>query len=218
MLWSVLGVGAALLMLLAPGVPLPARVIWLAAALAVLLHVVRARRAGSAQSGEDAVAGAPNDVDDRTRGARVAVAVAAAYIMLMIASDVAGRERVVAEAEAAGIAVADVMLAPVPANPLAGEVVVATEATYHLGRFNWLSRPHVTWGRELPLGPRDEIVLATLRQQAVRDFLRWSRFPYVEVSETPTGHRVRFGDARYPDMQRGGLGGITVDVDRPPEP
>jgi inner membrane protein len=231
-LWSVLGIGAAVLMLLAPGVPTAARVLWFAAALAVLVHAVRARRTGAAEErsttpppprqtppGDARSAGSvAEDVGGVMRGARVAVAAAAAYIVLMIASDVAGRSRVVTEAEAAGISVADAMLAPVPANPLAGEVVIVTEDVYHLGSFNWLDRPHVTWRDELPMGARNDIVEAAQQQQEVRDFLRWSRFPYVQVSETPTGHRVRFGDARYPGFDRGGLGGVTVDVDRPREP
>lgn len=205
--WSVLAAGAALLMFVAPGVPLAARVTWFAGALALLVSVLRARGR----------AGGPGQRPTRegTRGARVAVAAAVTYIVLMVMSDLAGTARVRAEAGAAGIEVADVMLAPVPANPLAGEVVVATESSYRLGTFTWLARPHVTWTGELPMGPRTAVVLAALHQQPVRDFLRWSRFPYVDVSETETGYRVRFGDARYPGGQAGGLGGITVDVDRP---
>jgi inner membrane protein len=219
-LWAVFGIVAAALVMLAPGVPPLARGLWLAAAAVLITHVVVSRRREAAHL--PAAAGAMTGTTDEpsrrglnsARGARVAVAAAAVYILLMIVAEVAGSARVVAEAGAAGIVVDDVMLAPVPANPLGGEVVVVSGEVYRLGSFDWLSRPHVRWGESIPFGPRDEVVLATLRLQQVRDYLRWSRFPFVEVRAAPDGHVVRFGDARYPEMMRGGLGGITVHVER----
>jgi inner membrane protein len=236
MLWVALGIAAAATVTLAPGVPLLARIIWLAAAAALLAHVVAGRRrerresavvgidteraggraarraapAGSAAPSAPAGSSAPSG----RQGARLAVAAVAAYILLMVLSDVAGRSRVLSEATSAGITVDDMMLAPVPANPFGGEVVIAAGAAYYLGSFDWLRRPHVRWGAQIPMGTRDEVVLATLQLQQVRDFLRWSRFPFVEVSESADGYVVRFGDARYPGMMRGGLGGITVQVER----
>ncbi|HSJ23389.1 MAG TPA: hypothetical protein VK929_01815, partial [Longimicrobiales bacterium] len=143
------------------------------------------------------------------------LAATGAYIVLMVVADGVASRRTAAEARAAGVDVQDVMVAPVPANPFAGDVVVATGDAYHLGQFRWLRRPHVEWhGSPLPAGERDETVLATLRLPAVRNFLRWSRYPFVAVQETDDGYLVRFGDARYPGQMRGGLGGITVRVDR----
>jgi inner membrane protein len=218
-LWAVFGIAAAVLVMLAPGVPPLARVIWLAAAAALLAHVVISRRRENTDgpaAGEAAptIAVAERRGLNSVRGARVAVAAAAVYILLMVVADAAGSARVVTEAGAAGIVVDDVMLAPVPANPFGGEVVIVSGEVYRLGSFDWLSRPHVRWGGAIPFGPRDEVVLATLRLQPVRDYLRWSRFPFVEVRDAPDGWVVRFGDARYPGMMRGGLGGITVNVER----
>jgi inner membrane protein len=92
--------------------------------------------------------------------------------------------------------------------------VIADHDSYHFGEFNWLSRPRVSWDdRRIPMGERDATVIATLQLQQVRDYLRWSRFPFVTVRADGDGHEVRFGDARYPSGMRGALGGITVRVD-----
>jgi inner membrane protein len=227
LLWAVLAVAATAMVMLAPQVPLAARIVWIIGLGAVIATTVRYRRrlaAPPAGTGRDIDAGAaaaePHPGERRldsapgSRSARVAVAAVGIYILLMIAGDAAARSRVATEAVAAGLTVDDLMVAPVPANPLAGEVVVASGTAYHLGSFGWLRRPHVQWSEPIPMGERDATVIATLQLRQVRDFLRWSRFPYVQVTETPDGHAVRFGDARYPGRMAGGLSGITVQVDR----
>jgi inner membrane protein len=202
-IWGMLAAVATGLMMLVTGIPLAARVLWALALAAALLHVVRLRRSGRLEPAT-------------TVGARAALAFMALYIGGMIVADSAASARVRQEAAGQGLAVTDVMVAPVPANPLAGEVVVVTGEEYRLGRFHWLRRPHVEWEpRPIPFGRRDEVVLATLHLPEVRDFLRWSRFPFVDVQEGEDGYVVRFGDARYPTQRmRGGLGGITVEVER----
>jgi inner membrane protein len=198
-LWGLLAAAATALVLAAGQVPLGAQLLWVAGVAAVIASVVMVHRRGTAVG---------------VRPARVALAAAAAYIILMIASDAAASTQVRQAAEAAGMDVQNVMVAPVPANPLAGEIMVEGLESYHLGTFGWLERPRVQWeGRAIVKGERNEIVLATLQLREVRDFLRWSRFPYVQVTETGTGHVVRFGDARYPAGMRGGLAGVTVEVE-----
>lgn len=206
-IWSLLALAASAMVLLVPMVPIAAKVAWVVALAAVLLHVLRTRRRA--------------DMEPVTRrGARLAVGGVAAYITLMVAADLVASGRVHAEAVAAGIQPQDVMVGPVPANPFAGDVVVATVDAYHLGRFSWFRQPHVEWASTpIPMGERTEVVFATLQLPQVRNFLRWSRFPFVAVEEDATGYVVRFGDARYPDRQvRGGLGGVTVQVRRPDRP
>jgi inner membrane protein len=201
-LWAVLALVATALMLLAPPVPLAARVIWMAALLAIGASAWKSNRRGA-----EPIPG--------TKGTRVALGCVVAYILLMVVADVAARGRATAEAERAGLVVEDVMVAPAPVNPFAGDVVVETLDAYELGRFEWFRRPHVVWqAHPIPKGERTPPVLATLQLQPVRDFLRWSRYPFVDVQESADGYLVRFGDARYPDGLRGGLGGITVEVQR----
>jgi inner membrane protein len=207
LLWGALGAASTALVLLAPQVPLLARVLWVLALGAIVALAVRTRR----QVAQDPAAGGAA----AARHAQAALAGVTAYIALMVAADHGASSRVRAEAQAAGIDPTAIMVAPVPANPLAGDVVVSTGEAYHLGRFEWLRSPHVAWeSAPLPVGERSETVLATLRLPQVRSFLRWSRFPYVDVQEVADGYVVRFGDARYPSQMRGGLGGVTVQVER----
>jgi inner membrane protein len=205
-LWAVFGLAAAALVLLAPQVPLAARALWATATLALGLAVWRGRRTGAPML-------------PARKGSQVALGGVVAYILLMVVSDNLASRRVAQAARAAGLQAEDIMVAPVPAHPFAGDVVVQTAEAYHTGRFAWLSRPRVQWdGVVIPRGEMTPPVLATLRLQQVRNFLRWSRFPFVDVQETETGYLVRFGDARYPGGMRGGLGGITVEVARDLEP
>jgi inner membrane protein len=197
--WMLLGGAATVLVMAAPQVPLGARVLWLAGIGALLAAVARWR------------------LMERLPGAgtaRLALAVTGLYLLLMVGLDRAARAETLRAARAAGYDVERVMVAPAPANPLASDIVVATPGEYRLGRYDWTRRPHVRWdAAPIPLGDRSAPVLATLQLREVRDFLRWSRFPFVEVVETGRGHRVRFGDARYPGGMRGGLSGIVIDVE-----
>jgi inner membrane protein len=198
-LWLMLGGLATVLIMAAPQVPLAAQVLWLAAVAALVLAVMRLR------------------LLERTpteRAARVALAAVVVYIGGMVGLDRAARAETRRAAEAAGMDVQRLMVAPAPANPLAADIVVETASHYQLGRFDWTARPRVRFDGAIPLGERTAAVFQTLQLQEVRDFLRWSRFPFVEVTETPTGQRVRFGDARYPGGMRGGLSGIVVDIER----
>jgi inner membrane protein len=197
-LWMMLGGIATVLIMAAPQVPLAAQLLWLAGVAAVLLSVARSR------------------LRDRPPGvaaARAALAVVALYIAGMVGLDRLARAETGRAAEAAGMHVEDVMVAPAPANPLAADIVIESPDSYTLGRFEWLRSPRLSWGLTIPQGERTGVVFQTLQLQEVRDFLRWSRYPFVEVTETATGHRVRFGDARYAGGMRGGLGGIPVDVE-----
>jgi inner membrane protein len=201
--WVALGVAASLMVLMAPQVPTAARAVWVAAVLALSAYT-----AGVWRGSWSPAPGAG------TRGARAALLAVAAYIGAMVASDQLARGETLRAAAAAGLVPHDIMLSPTPANPLAAEIVVEVGEAYHFGRFDWLATPRVSWEHQsIPLGERTAAVLATLQLQEVRDFLRWSRFPYVQELETAEGHEVRFGDARYRGMGRGGLGGVRVLVE-----
>jgi hypothetical protein len=199
-----LAIAASLLVLLAPQVPLAARVVWVIAVAAVAARAAAAWR----RPVDSSTAAAGRDV----RTARVVLGAVAVYIAAMIGADRLGRGETVRAAAAAGFTVEQVMVAPVPANPFAADIVVEESDAYRLGRLDWFAAPRVNWTGSIAKGERTAEVLATLRLQQVRDFLRWSRFPYVELRETADGHVVRFGDARYPAGMRGGLSGVVVEV------
>jgi inner membrane protein len=206
--WVLLGIAASLMVLLAPQVPLAARVAWIVAVTAVGVHAATAwRRPADGRT----VGSGPG-----SRVARVALGAVAVYIAAMIGADRLARGETARAAASAGITVEQLMVAPAPANPFAADVVVEGLDDYRLGRLDWFASPRVEWTGTIAKGERTAEVLATLQLQQVRDFLRWSRFPYVQVRETPDGHTVRFGDARYPAGMRGGLSGVVVEVAGPP--
>jgi inner membrane protein len=210
--WVLLGIAASLMVLLAPQVPLAARVAWIVAVAAVGVHAARAWRRPA--EGRTAGGGAGGS-GAGSRGARVALGAVAVYIAAMIGADRLARGETARAAASAGVTVEQLMVAPVPANPFAADLVVEGLDEYRLGRLDWFASPRVEWTGTIDKGERTAEVLATLQLQQVRDFLRWSRFPYVQVRETRAGHVVRFGDARYPAGMRGGLSGVVVEVADP---
>lgn len=208
--WILLAAGASMLMTTTPQIPVGARLAWFTG-LAVVTAVVLVQRRGGLPA-------APRPVDERL--ARVLLAVLLVYIAAMVGTSVTGRGIAARAAEARGLEVTDVarqtlMVGPVPANPFRSEIVVRTDTMYHLGDLDWLRRPRVRWTGVIAMGPQNEAVLVTLRLAEVRDFLRWSRFPFVEAIEDEEGLAVRWGDARYPTQRgRGGLGGVLIRIDR----
>lgn len=205
MAWLGLATLASALVLAVPLVPPVAKAGWLIGIMAVaaLSHWSGATRAPEARG---------------TRAAQGALGVGVAYILLMIGSDLAASRRVLAEATALGLGpVEAIMVAPIPANPLGGEVVIRTPTAYHLGHFRWLGEPRVTIGTDsLRIVEPDEVIAAASALDDVRHFLAWSRFPTFQVDTLPDGYRVRIGDARYPGDwgEGGGLGGLVVRLDR----
>ncbi len=178
-------------------VPLPARVVWVVGLAALV--VVRVRRVGG-----------PPD-----RAFVAALALVAFYMCATVAANAAARKQVRAALGAAGIATVEhLMIAPLAANPFAGEVVAATAGSYHVGRWSWLAQPHFELvGEPLPR-PRGKVFEAAARAPDAQHFLSWARFPVVEVERGADDDVlvVRFGDARYLPPSR--LNGPVVHLDR----
>jgi inner membrane protein len=147
-------------------------------------------------------------------GTRVALGLIAIYATAAVVSDIPARRAVRAELAARGVApVTGVMVAPVPANPFAGDVVAATPEAYYTGRWRWLPQPRFTLDADPIPRPRDGIYEAAAQTRDAQHFLSWSRFPYVEIETDAAGrHTVQFFDARY--RGSGGIGGPTVRLDR----
>ncbi len=108
-------------------------------------------------------------------------------------------QRVEQQVVAGGIfEVVDVMVGPRPANPFAGNTIVATADSYLPGSWNWLARPRLQLsGEGIRHNMADPVVIAAAQSVSARRFLTWSRYPYADVQETASGYSVRFGDARY---------------------
>ena len=199
--WAVLAVLASLPMMLAPFVPTLGRGLWLVGVSAVVLTRWRWR---------------PATPSHATWPSRALTAAAAVYILVMIGLSRRAEADVraaIADADIQGVR--DVMIQPLPANPLASEVVIQTFDRYYRGSHQWTRAPRVSLV-DFPALPRlggdepNEAVRAVRDLPDVRHYLTWSRFPYWYVEESSGGARlVRVGDARYVE-RTGGLSGLTV--------
>ncbi len=209
-------------------VPLPARVFWvvgLAALVAARVQrFVAARRQGPSEraavvdhsaaadrAGVVSRAAAVHGPSDRTFAA--ALAIVALYICATVAASAAARAQVRAALAASGIAnIEHVMVAPVAANPFAGEVVAAAADAYYIGRWSWLAQPRFELGDETLPRPRGQVFEAAARAPDAQQFLSWARFPIAEIDREPDGgFVVRFTDARY--RTTGRLDGPVVRLD-----
>lgn len=150
----------------------------------------------------------------RTR-TRIFAAVAAGYVVAMVGGSVLAERTAGRAAAATGIRdIVEVMYQPAPALPFGGTLVVATSDHYMFGAFGWLSRPNrVTFSSDA--FPRGDWTLPEVRRAMadprVRDYLVWSRFPFVRVDRRGDSTAVFFGDARFMDAPASGsLRGVRV--------
>lgn len=203
--WGLLAGAMTLLVLLAPGIPTLSRVLWLLGVAGWI--AIRLWR--------------PPDPDSPggRRVARTSLALAALYLLAMVGQDGMQQRVVLAAAEREGLDVEEVMVAPVPANPFAGQVIAVTSGAYHPGELHWLRRPVVRF-HDLPL-PRpsdsDPRIVAALEDRDVQAYLVWSRFPLFQMEEEGEVWRVRLLDARYIGRGDGALSGPTLTVPKGPQ-
>jgi len=146
------------------------------------------------------------------RIAQAGIAVTAVYMVAMLGSSAAARADVRAAVAAQGIVPEDVMVAPAPAYPFGGPVVVMTRDEYYTGSFNWLMEPRLRLDEERIPRPRGVEYQLAAQTPAARRFLVWSRYPAVDVEFVPDGGgvRVAFSDVRY--RAEGRLVGPTVHL------
>jgi inner membrane protein len=173
--------------------------LWLLFGMGTGLAIRRRRRGAAAE--------------ESARPARGALAIACGYIALMLLSNVVGRGIVRSEVARAGVApVGDLMLAPVPVNPLRRSVVLVTRGGYRRGTFRWMASPHLTLDPALvPTGLDAPPAKAAAASPEGAAFLGWSRFPAAVI---PPGRPsvVRLYDLRYAGPE-GGWASVDVGVE-----
>jgi inner membrane protein len=146
------------------------------------------------------------------RAARLGVALAVVYVATLVAASAAARSDVRAAVAVRGIEAEAVSLAPSPANPFRGDVVVMTRDEYYTGRFDWFATPRFALDEERVARPRGAVFETAARALPARQYLVWSRFPAIEVESAPGGGTfVHFFDMRYRSMGR--IPGPTVRLD-----
>ena len=130
------------------------------------------------------------------RPARIGVTIAAIYVMTMLASNVVARREVASGLVRAGrSADSKFMVTPVIVNPFKREVIVDVGDRYEKGNLWFDPLPHFRpAGFGITKGLDQPEVQQALQLPRARAFLRWSRFPFVQVD--PAG-AVWINDYRY---------------------
>ena len=131
--------------------------------------------------------------------ARVGLTLAAIYIAAMVASNALARREVKSGLARAGRS-SDTrfMVTPVFANPLHREVVIDVGDRYEKGHLWFDPLPHFRpAGYGVAKGLDDPAVHAALQLPRAQAFLRWSRFPFVQINPTPPLAGTWLNDYRY---------------------
>ena len=153
------------------------------------------------------------------RRVQVIGAVAVAYVVAMIGASMVAEPMARRAADAAGITgIEEVMYQPAPAQPHRGSLIVATREAYTFGTFRWLTPAGRVTLLPNPI-PRGDWTTGEVRRamtdSRVRDYLVWSRVPFVRTEQTPEGTAVFFGDARFTNgPSSGALQGVRVVLGR----
>lgn len=136
------------------------------------------------------------------------------YVALLMTLSRVGARMGAAAASLVGIApVERVLYSPLPANPLAAELIVQTPDEYQVGSLRWWAgtdRLRFTDER-IPRGDWSASIVARAREvESARNYLTWAQFPYVRLEVQGADTAVYFGDARYRSGPVGHLQGVRV--------
>ena len=133
------------------------------------------------------------------RPARIALAVAAAYVAVMLASNLIARREVRGGLTRAGRPEdTRFMVTPVFGNPFRREVIIDVGDRYEKGLLWFEPLPHFRpagFGMDKGFDQRD--ARPALQLPLARAYLRWSRFPFVQVNAAPPLNGVWINDYRY---------------------
>lgn len=147
--------------------------------------------------------------------ARVGLACAGGYMVVMLASNLWARHVVAGGLARAGLADARFMVTPVFINPFRREVIIDAGDRYERG-FVWFEpRPHFRpAGFGVSKGLDDPAANQAMSTPLAQQFLVWSRFPFFVVDRTGGQTRVFLNDYRYsPPSGRDGWAGVEIAVD-----
>jgi inner membrane protein len=146
------------------------------------------------------------------RPARIGVAVAAIYVLVMLASNVIARREVAGGLARAGRpADTRFMVTPVVVNPFEREVVIDVGDRYEKGNLWFNPLPHFRpAGFGMAKGLDDPAVQQALQAPRAAAFLRWSRFPFLQV--TPSSPpEIWINDYRYANAGPYGWSAVKLE-------
>ena len=129
--------------------------------------------------------------------ARVATAVAAAYVVAMLGLQNFAEGAARRSIDATGRAREKLVVTASPANPFRWRVHADDGLRYSNGSVSIPSGRLALDSLTLAKGADDIAVIAALQNPAAEPFLDWARLPFYRVSRTEEGTFVRVTDARY---------------------
>jgi len=166
--------------------------------LALLLGIAISRRSG------------------RSRGSRVAVALASLYVGGMLVAGLYGKRMVERGVRNAGLTVEDVMVGPVPLNPNRRDVVMRSDGVYYRATLHWLPRPSLRISPEFILTNLEHpAALNAASHPEVQRFMQWSRYPFFVFMNYGDTYGLILDDARYSDGLSTSWAGIEVELPVP---
>jgi inner membrane protein len=133
------------------------------------------------------------------RPARIGLALAAIYVAAMLASNALARREVRQGLVRAGRSPdTRFMVSPVFANPFKREVVIDFGERYEKGLLWFEPLPHFRpAGYGIPKGFDLPDVQQAVQAPRAQAFLRWSRFPFVQINPTAPQTGIWLNDYRY---------------------
>jgi hypothetical protein len=89
------------------------------------------------------------------------------------------------------------MVGPVPVSPWTKQVIIDAGDHYRTGTFSWLQARVVFYPEQIPKNGTIPDVDLARRDDNVRAFLVWSRFPFWTLEPESRGTRVTVSDMRF---------------------
>jgi inner membrane protein len=145
----------------------------------------------------------------RPRPARLALIAMICYIAAMSSSGWVARG-IVADSwkSAHGREPRALMVGPLPVWPFSRQVIVDAGDYYQTGTFSWWRRAVTFFPEKIPKNSDAPQVAAARRDDNIRAFLVWSRFPFWTIEPTPGGTLVTVSDMRF--AGRNGFAASTI--------
>lgn len=149
---------------------------------------------------------------NRPRAARIAVTLAAIYITSMLASNVIARREVANGLARAGRpADTRFMVTPVVFNPFQREVVIDLGDRYEKGNLWFDPLPHFRpAGFGIHKGFDQPEAQQALETPLARTYLRWSRFPFVQINPSVPPEGIWMNDYRYANVATYGWSSVQL--------
>jgi inner membrane protein len=134
----------------------------------------------------------------RTGPVRVALVAVTCYAIAMWTTGSAARS-IVADrwTEARGAAPRALMVGPLPLWPFSRQVIIDAGRHYETGLFSWGRAAVTFFPEQIPKNSDAPEVAAARRDDNIRAFLVWARFPFWTIEPTPAGTRVTVSDMRF---------------------